>query len=158
MRNGQHDEGIELHEHRTAVVDVPLAQGIPVSSPFPSQTFNSTYHIQRYYNRRELQIKKEKEKEDARKAKIAKQAEKQRAKEAKISKNATDASTGSSQPPPSNVTQQLGEGQTQPTPESHSGGITTLSTTPATSTTTSHWTRFRSVCCCASAQNADGRH
>jgi hypothetical protein len=105
-----------------------------------------------------LQIKKAKEEKEARNAKIAKEAENLRVKEAKISKNTTNASAGSSQPPPNNVTQQPAEAQTQPTPEPHSGGITTLSTTPATSTVTSHWTRFRSACCCTSAQNTDGRH
>ena len=34
MRNRGNDEGIELHERRAAVVDVPLAQGNPVSPPF----------------------------------------------------------------------------------------------------------------------------
>jgi outer membrane biosynthesis protein TonB len=114
--------------------------------------------IQRYYTRRKLQKKKEKEEEEARNAKIAKEAEKQRAKEAKTSKNTTNASAGSSRPPPNNVAQQPGEVQTQPTPEPHLGGITTLSTTPATSAVTSHWIRFRSACCCASAQNTDGPH
>jgi len=34
MRNGGNDEGIELPERRATAVDVPLAQGNPVSPPF----------------------------------------------------------------------------------------------------------------------------
>jgi phage gp29-like protein len=120
--------------------------------------FDSTYNIQRNYTRRKLQIKKAKEEEEARNAKSAKEAENQKAREAKIAKNMMNTSSGSSRPPPNNVTQQPGEAQIQPTLEPHSGGVSTLSTAPATSAVTSRWTRFRSGCCCASAQNADGHH
>jgi hypothetical protein len=33
-RNGRTDEDIEVHEHRTAVIDVPLAQSRPVRPLF----------------------------------------------------------------------------------------------------------------------------
>ncbi|KAJ8588714.1 hypothetical protein M405DRAFT_862724 [Rhizopogon salebrosus TDB-379] len=135
----QNIDGVEVHEHRTAVVDVPLAQSRP-----------------RNYTRRQLQRKKEKEKEEARNAKIAKEAENQKARDAKIAKNMKNASAGSSQPPPNNVIQQPGEAQPQPTPEPHSVGVSTSSTAPATSPVTSCWTRFRSAGCCTSTQNIDG--
>jgi hypothetical protein len=120
--------------------------------------FDSTYNIQRNFTRRKLQMKKAKEEEEARNAKIAKEAENRKARDAKIAKNTTNTSAGSSRPTPNNVTQQPEEAQTQPTPEPHSGGVSTLSTAPTTSPVTSRWTRFRSGCCCASAQNADGHH
>jgi hypothetical protein len=44
MQNRGNDKGIELHERRAAVVDVPLAGGKPVSSPF-LHLGHSTLHI-----------------------------------------------------------------------------------------------------------------
>ncbi|OAX39541.1 hypothetical protein K503DRAFT_769439 [Rhizopogon vinicolor AM-OR11-026] len=115
------DEGIELQEPQPTVVDVPLAQG----------NF-------RNYSARELRMKKEKEKN-----------------------NAKNVSAGSSRPPQSSVTQKSGgEAQAQPSEELHTA-VSTSSITPAvaaTSATTTRWTRFWTTACCISTQNTDGHH
>src|SRR5882757_9501322 len=70
------DEGVELQEHHPTVVDVPLAEGRPVSPPlFPSRIFDSSNTIQRNYTARELFMKRKKEKEkEKEKAMAAKKA------------------------------------------------------------------------------------
>jgi hypothetical protein len=150
--NSQINEGIELRERRREIVDVPLGQGRPVSPFFPIRMFDSTYIMQRIYSRREVEMDKEN-------ARNARKAEKQKAREMKNTKN---ASAGSSRPSQSSVAQQPGEEvQTVPTPEPHSIGVPTSSTTyviVANSAGTAHWIRFWSAACCMSTQNADGDH
>ena len=45
QRRRQDEEGIELEERPPSIVDVPLAPGLPVSSPFLSRMFKLTYFI-----------------------------------------------------------------------------------------------------------------
>ena len=156
MRNGGNDEGIELPERRATAVDVPLAQGNPVSPPlFPSRTFDS-YTLQRNFSRREVVKNREK----ARKAKAAaKEVGKQKTQH---SGNMKSPSAGNSQPSQSNVAQQPGGEAPQPQPSEESpAGVSNSSTAAiiaSSSASATCWTRFRSAVCCTSTQNADGHH
>jgi hypothetical protein len=158
MRNSRIDEGIELQERRTDVVDVPLAERRLVSLLFSIPMFDSTYIVQRNASARGVRIAQEKEK--ARKAEIAKATERQKADDAKNTQSAL-AVASSSRPSESNLNPQPGEGaQVQPTPGLHSAGLST-SPTPATvsaSVVTTRWARFWSAACCIPAQNADDHH
>jgi hypothetical protein len=122
--------------------------------------FNSTYTyiMQKTYSRIEVEMKQKKEEE---KRAAMKEKKKQQARDAKDAKNTKNASGSSSRPSQNHAAQQPGgEARTPPTPEPHSIGIPTSSTTPVIPTHsagTAHWTRFLSACC-SSAQNAEGDH
>jgi hypothetical protein len=123
--------------------------------------FNSTYTyiMQKTYSRIEVKMKQKKEEE---KRAAMKEKKKQQARDAKNAKNTKNASAGSSRPSQNNAAQQPGgEAQTPPTPEPHSTGVPTSSTTPvntANSAGTAHWTRFLTAACCLSTQNAESDH
>jgi hypothetical protein len=81
---------------------------------------------------------------------------------ARDAKNAKNVSADGSRPSQSNVTQQpVEEAQIPPTPQPHSIGVPTSSTTSVVAVNsggTAHWTRFWSAACCMSTQNANGDH
>ncbi|KAJ8580609.1 kinase-like protein [Rhizopogon salebrosus TDB-379] len=168
-QNSRVDEGIELQESHTEVVDV-----LPVRA-VPRQYTARKVQRDRKQAKEEREAKKQKarevreaEKQKARevreaekqKAREAREAEKQKARETKNAKNTKNA-PGGSRLSESNVNPQPGEGaQTQPTPGSHSVGLSTSSTpaTAAGSAVTMRWARFWSAACCISAQNTDDHH
>lgn len=87
-------------------------------------TFDSSHIIQRYYSKRELLIKKAKEKEEAREAK-------------KKAEDAKAASEGSSRPHQSSVVQQPGGvAQARPPSKLHAAGVPSSSTTPTQNSVT----------------------
>jgi hypothetical protein len=134
----RNDEGIELQEPRTAVVDVPFTRGKHVKTSLFQLGLNLTYITQRNISGAQVRIKKEKE-------------------NTRNAKNAKNAYASSSRPPQNIVTQQSSGSavQTSPSSELHAA-VSTSSTAPSTAIT--HWTRFWPAVCCTSAQSTEGHH
>jgi len=158
----------QLQEPHLPIVDVPLAQGLSVNTPFPSQMFKLTYVTQRYATEGGVRRMKEKQKQKDEDEEVEVEQEATQVKTVNRAKSITTTSQSDTQ---SNITHQsAGPSQVNLSSEPQPAVSTPpADATPHPSTTSStphpevilhagRWTSFFVCMGCASVRHPNGHH